>query len=151
MPANLQDSWSTALLPGPKGIGASSAGGASMCIARTSRNKDKAFRFIEHICAQRQQAGFYSATGDLPSDQTVWSQVGLMQDARSQAFYQQLNLARPVPPVPEWERIANEMVAALERIVRGLVSLDDALKGLDEFAFTALAKRRAMLERGRAA
>ena len=151
LPANLQDSWSTALLPGPKGIGASSAGGASMCIARTSRNKDKAFRFIEHICAQRQQAGFYSATGDLPSDQTVWSQVGLMQDARSQAFYQQLNLARPVPPVPEWERIANEMVAALERIVRGLVSLDDALKGLDEFAFTALAKRRAMLERGRAA
>ncbi len=74
-----------------------------------------------------------------------------MQDKRSQAFYQQLNLARPVPKVPEWEHIANEMVAALERIVRGLATLDGALKALDEFSWTALAKRRTMLERGRAA
>ncbi len=51
--------------PGPKGVGASSAGGASMCIPRLSRNKDRAFRFIEHICAERQQASFYTATGDL--------------------------------------------------------------------------------------
>ncbi len=151
LPVAMQDKWSTALLPGPKGVGASSAGGASMCIPRLSRNKDKAFRFIEHICAERQQASFYTATGDLPSDQTVWPEVGLMQDKRSQAFYQQLNLARPVPKVPEWERIANEMVAALERIVRGLATLDGALEGLDAFAWTALAKRRTMLERGRAA
>ena len=151
LPATMQDRWATALLPGPQGVGASSAGGASMCIPRMSRNKDKAIRFIEHICSDRQQARFYAMTGDLPSDETVWPTVGLMQDARSHAFYQQLTLARPVPQVPEWELIANEMVAALERIVRGLVTLDDALKGLDEFAWKALAKRRAMLERGRAA
>lgn len=151
LPASMQATWSTALLPGPKGVGASSAGGASMCIPRLSRNKDKAFRFIEHICAVRQQADFYRQTGDLPSDQTVWPAVGLTQDARSQAFYQQLNLARPVPQVPEWEHIANEMVAALERIVRGIVTLDAALKGLDDFATTTLTKRRAMRSREAAA
>ena len=38
------------------------------------------------------------------------------------------------------------MVAALERVVRGITTLDAALKGLDEFAWTILTKRRAMLE-----
>lgn len=151
LPANMQANWATALLPGPKGVGASSAGGASMCIPRMSRNKDRAFRFIEHICAERQQASFYRATGDLPSDQTVWPSVGLMQDARSQPFFRQLTLARPEPQVPEWEQIANEMVAALERVVRGIVTLDAALKALDEYSWAALAKRRFMLDKGRAA
>ena len=151
LPRDMQDKWSTALLPGPQGVGASSAGGVSMCIPRASRRKDDAFRFIEHMGAGRQQADFYAATGDLPSDPAAWPLAGLLQDERSKVFYQQLNLTRPVPQVPEWERIANEMVAALERVVRGLVTLEGALKGLDEFTWTILTKRRAMLQQRRSA
>ena len=146
LPAGLQDQWTTAPLPGPTGRGASSAGGVSMCLARTSKVKDRAFKFLEYMATSRQQAAFYAITGDLPSDQSAWPMAGLMQDSRLYAFFEQLNLTRPVPQVPEWERIANEMVAALERVVRNLTSLDSALKGLDEFAWTTLAKRRAMLE-----
>ncbi len=151
LPAALQGEWATAPLPGPTGTGASSAGGASMCLTKASKRKDDAFRFIEFMGAPPQQAAFYAATGDLPSDQRAWPAAGLMQDARAHAFFEQLTLARPAPQVPEWERIANEMVAALERVVRGQVSLDQALKGLDEFAWTILAKRRAMLARRTAA
>ncbi|MBW8881448.1 MAG: sugar ABC transporter substrate-binding protein, partial [Asticcacaulis sp.] len=144
LPPALGDTWKTALLPGPNGPGAASAGGVSMCLTRASKHKDLAFRFIEHMCTTDQQATFYKATGDLPPDRAAWSVPGLIDDARVRPFFAQLNLAKPVPRVPEWERIANEMTAALERIVRGQAGLDAALKGLDEFAWTTLAKRRSM-------
>ena len=146
LPAELQDQWTTAPLPGPNGRGVSSAGGVSMCLAKTSRAKDRAFKFLEYMATTGQQAAFYSVTGDLPSDQSAWPMAGLMQDGRLHAFFEQLNLTRPVPQVPEWERIANEMAAALERVVRGLTTLDQALKALDEFAWTTLAKRRNLLQ-----
>lgn len=147
LPTSLQGEWATAPLPGPNGVGASSAGGASMCLTKASKRKDDAFRFIAFMSSPAQQAAFYKSTGDLPSDQRAWPAAGLMQDRRAHAFFEQLTLARPVPQVPEWERIANEMAAALERVVRNQVSLDMALKGLDEFAWTILAKRRTMLAR----
>jgi multiple sugar transport system substrate-binding protein len=146
LPANLQDQWATAPLPGPNGPGDSSAGGVSLCIPRASRRKDDAFRFIEYLCDPQRQADFYKVTGDLPADRGAWLQTSLMHDRRSLTFFDQLNRTRPPPQVPEWERIANEMVAALERVVRGITTLDAALKGLDEFAWTILTKRRAMLE-----
>jgi multiple sugar transport system substrate-binding protein len=146
LPSDLQDQWATAPLPGPEGAGFSSAGGVSLCIPKASGSKDHAFRFIEYLCAPKRQAGFYRMTSDLPADPSAWPLTGLMQDSRSRTFFDQLNHTRPPPQVPEWERIANEMVAALERVVRGITPLDAALKGLDEFAWTLLAKRRAMLE-----
>lgn len=146
LPAGLRDQWGTAPLPGPEGAGISSAGGVSLCIPKASKSKDKAFRFIEYLCDPKRQAGFYRTTSDLPADQSAWPLTGLMRDSRSRTFFDQLNRTRPPPQVPEWERIANEMVAALERVVRGITTLDAALKGLDEFAWTILAKRRAMLE-----
>jgi len=146
LPAGLRDQWGTAPLPGPEGVGISSAGGVSLCIPKASKSKDKAFRFIEYLCDPKRQAGFYRTTSDLPADQSAWPLTGLMRDSRSRTFFDQLNRTRPPPQVPEWERIANEMVAALERVVRGNTTLDAALKGLDEFAWTILAKRRAMLE-----
>ncbi len=146
LPAGLQDQWGTAPLPGPKGAGVSSAGGVSLCIPKASKAKDNAFRLIEYLCDPHRQADFYKTTSDLPADQSAWPMTGLMRDSRSRAFFDQLNRTRPPPQVPEWERIANEMVAALERVVRGITTLDAALKGLDEFTWTILAKRRAMLE-----
>ena len=146
LPADLQDQWATAPLPGPQGPGDSSAGGVSLCIPRASKRKDDAFRFIEYLSDPQRQADFYKVTGDLPADRGAWLRTSLMQDRRSLTFFDQLNRTRPPPQVPEWERIANEMVAALERVVRGITTLDAALKGLDEFAWTILAKRRAMLE-----
>ncbi len=151
LPDAIKANWATAPLPGPRGPGASSAGGVSMGVTRASTQKDLAFRFIEYMGAPARQAAVYGLTGDLPSDQRAWPMLGLTQSVRARPFFDQLNRAKPVPQVPEWERIANEMVASLERVVRGQVTLDMALKGLDEFAWTTLAKRRTMLARKAAA
>lgn len=146
LPEDMQDKWTTAPLPGPDGPGVSSAGGVSLCMTRACRDKDSAFRFMEYLSATEHQVRFYKATGDLPPDQAAWPAAGLMEDERSKAFFDQLNRTRPVPQVPEWERIANEMVASLEHVIRGQATLDGALANLDAFAWTTLAKRRAMMD-----
>jgi multiple sugar transport system substrate-binding protein len=150
LPASMQDAWATAPLPGLSGAGASLAGGVSLCLMRASRNKARAFAVIDYICNARQQQILHRTTGDLPADQTAWFDTGLMRDPRSKAFFDQLMIAKPPPMVPEWERIANEMATALERIVRGVEPLDAALARLDAFADAVLAKRRWMLGRAQA-
>ncbi|MBU6299706.1 MAG: extracellular solute-binding protein, partial [Alphaproteobacteria bacterium] len=147
LPVHLQDSWATAPLPGPAGPGASLSGGVSLCLTRASRNKTRAFAFISYLRTLRQQSAFYRLTGDLPADQAAWTITGLMRDPRSKAFYDQLQIAKPAPPAPEWERIANEMAATLERVVRGVQPLDAALARLDRFSDDVLAKRRWFLKR----
>ena len=151
LPPGLQDAWATAPLPGPAGPGASLSGGVSLCLTRASRNKPRAFAFMNYLRSLQQQSVFYGLTKDLPTDQAAWTSTGLMHDPRSKAFYDQLTIAKPAPPAPEWERIANEMAATLERVVRGVQPLDAALARLDKFADEALAKRRWILKQTRGA
>ena len=149
MPKDVE--WATATLPGPSGPGASLSGGVSLCIPARSKAQDDAFAFIEYLCAAPQQAMLHTIAGDLPADRAAWAAAGLDGDPRSLAFFRQLELAVSPPQAPEWERIANEMAAALERVVRHIQPLDAALKGLDEFAELALAKRRSMVQQKGAA
>ena len=151
LPPDLKDAWATSPLPGPKGWGASLSGGVSLAIPKSSQRKDRAFAFIEYLCAAQSQADFNKVTGDLPADQRAWDMAGLKADPKPKAFFDQLVIAKPAPPAPEWERIATEMRLAMERIVRGIQTQDQALKGLDEFADDALSKRRWILAQGRRA
>src|SRR6266581_7882876 len=49
LPADKQDAWMTAPLPGPDGAGASIAGGSSLVMFRSSRNKTAAWQLIEYL------------------------------------------------------------------------------------------------------
>ena len=51
----------------------------------------------------------------------------------------------PSPKVPEWERIAQEMRLVAERVIRGGVPIDKALRDFDAKTDEILAKRRALL------
>lgn len=66
------------------------------------------------------------------------------------AFGRQLQRARPVPKVPEWERVVTEMQIVAERMVRGEYTPRTAATEIDRRADRLLEKRRWMLERGRA-
>jgi multiple sugar transport system substrate-binding protein len=146
LPDNVQDKWATAPLPGKNGIGASILGGVSLAINRASANKAAAIELLKELISVEVQADFSLATADLPSVKPAWAVAGLNSDPNAQSFYQQLSLAKAPPKAPEWERIANEMAIAMERVVRGIQTLDDALIGLDNFANGILAKRRFMLQ-----
>ena len=147
LPADLQSAWMTAPLPGPGGPGASIAGGSSLVLFRRSQRKDAAWRVIEYFAQPAVQLRFHALTGNLPPRRSTWRDPALASDPYARAFSNQLERVRPAPKVPEWERIANEMRLAVERVVHGEVDADGAAAQLDERADDILEKRRWMLQR----
>ncbi|WP_330889241.1 sugar ABC transporter substrate-binding protein [Rudaea sp.] len=148
LPAEVQGHWGTAPLPGANGPGGGAAGGSSFAIFRASKNKQLAWELVEFLSQMKQQQRFYSLTGDLPARRSAWDFVELETDEFTHAFRAQLELVKPMPKVPEWERIATEMQLAAERVVRGGESADAALRALDaKVDDEILAKRRALLAR----
>jgi len=148
LPAEKQDTWMTAPLPGPNGPGASIAGGSSLAVFSASRNKRVAWQLIEYLSQPAVQRRFHELTGDLPPRRTSWINGPIADDIYARAFRDQLERVKPAPKVPEWERIANEMRLVAERAVHGELSLDQAVKELDARADGILEKRRWMLGRG---
>lgn len=63
------------------------------------------------------------------------------------AFYNQFRLVKSLPKIPEWEQIAFSKVQQyVEYAARGKMTVDDALKKLDEDVNKILEKRRWLLK-----
>ncbi len=148
LPPEAQRSWMTAPLPGPRGPGASIAGGSSLVLFRASQAKDAAWKLIEYLSRPEIQQRFHSLTGDLPPRRTSWSGGSLAADVYARAFRDQLERVKPAPRVPEWERIASAMQVVAERAAHGDLSVADAARQLDTRADAILEKRRWLLARG---
>ncbi len=152
LPAELSDAWTTAELPGPNGLGASVAGGASLAVFTRSRHKPEAWALISYLSRPDVQLQFYRLTGDLPPRRSTWAMpleggATLEQDRHAAAFRRQLERVRATPAVPEWERVMQEMQLAAARVVGGRESVDAAVRGLDARVDGILEKRRWMLDR----
>ncbi len=147
LPPDKQDSWMTAPMPGPDGPGVSSAGGSSFAIFRRSKHKDAAWAFVEYLSQPEIQQRFHALTGDLPPRRSAWTSRELTGDPYTQAFRVQLERLRPVPQVPEWERIMEEMRLAGERVSHRTQTIDEAVTQLDARVDQLLEKRRWMLDR----
>ena len=147
LPKALQSSWMTAPLPGPDGPGASIAGGSSLVLFQRARNKAAAWQLIEYLSQPSVQERFHALTGDLPPRRSAWRDGALANDIYAGAFRDQLERVKPTPKVPEWERIANEIRLAAERVAHGDLSVAQATKELDARADRILEKRRWMFAR----
>jgi multiple sugar transport system substrate-binding protein len=147
LPADRQDIWMTAPLPGPNGPGASNAGGSSLVVFERSKHKEAAWQVIEYLSRPAVQLRFYEMTGNLPPRRSAWRDPSLAHDPYAAAFRDQLERARSTPRVPEWERIATEMRVVTEAAVAGQLTLDQAVTELDARTDRILEKRRWMLAR----
>jgi multiple sugar transport system substrate-binding protein len=150
LPAELQESWMTAPLPGPEGPGAGAAGGSSLVVFEASRRKEAAWKLIEYLSRPEVQLRFYALTGNLPPRRSTWSDERLAGDVHARAFRDQLERVRPTPKVPEWERIVTEMRLVTELAVHDALTVDAAAAELDARADRILEKRRWILARRRA-
>lgn len=146
----LQDKWATAEMPGPTGPGASAPGGSSLAVFRDARNPEAAWALVRYLLDPATQIEFNRLTGDLPARMSAWSAPALADDPIVATFGRQLERAKPVPKVPEWERIVTEMQIVAERMVRGQYTPRAAAAEIDRRADRLLEKRRWMLEQGRA-
>ncbi|WP_445144808.1 sugar ABC transporter substrate-binding protein [Dyella sp. Tek66A03] len=149
LPAAQQGDWSTAPLPGPNGAGASVAGGSSLVIFRQSTNQDAAWILIEYLSQAKVQQRFYELLGDMPPRRSSWEGGMLHEDPQAQAFREQLERVKPTPPVPEWERIANEMQLVAARAVAGELTVDQAAAEMDRRTDAILEKHRWILDHPR--
>ena len=149
LPATQQDDWATAPLPGPDGAGIGAAGGSSLVIFRTSEHKDAAWQLIEYLSQPAVQQRFYELLGDMPPRRSSWQGGALRDDPKARAFREQLEQVKPTPPVPEWERIANEMQLVAAEVIAGRLTIDQAAAEIDRRADAILAKRRWVLEHAR--
>ena len=147
LPPAQQDTWMTAPLPGPTGPGASTAGGSSLVVFRSSRHRAAAWQLVEFLSQPSVQRRFHTLTGDLPPRRATWNDGALVDDVHARAFREQLERVKPAPKVPEWERIATEMRLVAERLVHGELSVDGAATELDARADRILEKRRWLLAR----
>ncbi|MFL6547314.1 MAG: sugar ABC transporter substrate-binding protein [Povalibacter sp.] len=147
LPPELRDAWMTAPMPGPNGPGASSAGGASLVIFESSPHKEAAWRLIEYLSRPEMQQRFYELTGDMPPRRSTWASSTLSQSPYAKAFHAQLDRVRSPPKVPEWERIAQEMRLAAERVIQKQASIEEAITALDAKTDGILEKRRWMLDK----
>ena len=152
LPADLQDAWATAPLPGPTGLGASVAGGASLVMFKRSTVKPLVWKLIEYLSRPAVQQQFYRLTGNLPPRRSTWAlpmagSQTLAEDPHARAFFEQLTRVRATPGVPEWERIAQEMQLAASRAAHAGVDIDTTVRKLDQRVDQILEKRRWMLSR----
>ena len=145
LPANLQNAWMTAPLPGPDSAGVSLAGGSSIVIMRKSTMKPLAWRFVTFLSDPSRQARFYEKTGDLPARRSAWTTPALANDPYLAAFRTQLGRVVPTPAVPEAELIVQLVAQAGERAARGRQTVDEALASLDKEVDAVLEKRRWMM------
>jgi multiple sugar transport system substrate-binding protein len=146
--ADMQGKWNTAPLPGPDGPGAGAAGGSSLAVFHSSTNKQLAWELAEFFSSVPMQQRFYELTGDLPARRSAWDDPVLAREGYAQAFRDQLERAKPTPKVPEWERIAQEMQLMADRVIRGGMPIDAALRDFDATVDRVLAKRRELLAHG---
>jgi multiple sugar transport system substrate-binding protein len=149
LPAELQDQWATAPMPGPAGpeSGISMAGGSSLVIFRTTEHPEAAWRLVEYLSRPEQQREFWRLTGDLPARLEAWDDPALKRDPITSAFWDQLQRVEPLPAVPEIELIVTKVFEAGERVVQGGVPTERALRDLDATVDRILEKRRWLLDR----
>jgi len=151
LPESVATSWATAPMPALRagGIGTSVVGGSGLGVTRTSRHPDEAWALARHLTEKAQQLALHRLTGDLPARPSAWDEAGLRAEGPGAAFWRQLQHVVPVPSVGEWERIADALGRALDRVIRGEQDLDEALGTLDRDVDVMLEKRRWMRARGR--
>jgi multiple sugar transport system substrate-binding protein len=147
LPANMQDKWQTAPLPGVDGPGVSLAGGATLALFRRSEHKEAAWKLMEYLSRTDVQVKFHELTGDLPARRTAWQDSKLARNKHAAAFREQLERVVPTPQVPEWEQIATKVFEHGERAVRGRQSPSEAMSALDADVDRLLEKRRWLMSR----
>jgi multiple sugar transport system substrate-binding protein len=143
----------TAPLPAPDGKewpGASFSGGSSLAVFRLSERKPEAWKVIEFLSDPAIQSRFYALSGDLPASRAAWDDPALANDEKLRAFRIQVEHVAPMPRVPEWEQIAQNVAERLEPAIRERQSVPGALAELDADVDRILEKRRWMLARRRA-
>ncbi len=142
--------WGIARMAGPHGPGPGSRLDAALCVSATTPRPAAAWSLVRHLTSAANELRFQRLIGNLPARQSAWTSPQLATPLIA-PFAAQMREPSLAPPVIEWERIKIEMQLVAERIVRGLLTIDQGLEAIDTRVDAILAKRRALIDAGRIA
>lgn len=142
--------WGIVRSAGPDGPGRTQVANASLAVSATCRRPADAWALVEYMTSAGPELQFQRTIGNLPARRSAWN-TPQMRVSLLQPFAEQMEAPAFAPPIIEWERIKAEMVIVSERIVRGLMTVDEGVADMDRGADRLLAKRRALLDAGKIA
>ena len=99
-----------------------------------AENKDGAWKFVQWLSEPETQQAFYDEVGDLPAVQSAWDSGELADDPQLQVFGAQLEKASSPPAVPTWEEVASVIDSDIEKVTKGQVSAEEAVKAMQQQA-----------------
>ena len=141
------DRWATAQLAGPRGPGPVPSIDACLCVSASTAQPAAAWALVRHLTSAANELQFQRMIGTLPARASAWRAPRLNGPVIA-PFAAQMRVAAPVPRVLEWERIQIEVQLVAERVIRGLMTIDQGLAAIDARVDAILAKRRALVEAG---
>lgn len=115
-------------------------GGAHLSVFHNSDKVDDALEFINWMVKPETQLAWYELNSELPANLEAWEDPILADDPMVSTFGEQLESTQPLPLIPEYERMGNELLNTLEQIHRGGADMDQALADYREKVKKILSK-----------
>ncbi|ELK47770.1 sugar ABC transporter substrate-binding protein [Bacillus sp. SB49] len=103
-------------------------GGAHLAVFHNSDKEDLALEFIDWMADKDTQLKWYEENSELPANKEAWEDPLLSEDPMVSTFGEQLESTQPLPLIPEFERLGQELITKLEEINRGGKNIDDAIQ-----------------------
>ncbi len=116
--ASIKDKYSIAQLPAGASTTTSLMGGSNLVIFEYSKNKEKSAELINWLVKPETEKKWYEIAGGLPSNVNVWNDQEFIDAGFNlEVWKKALEDATGSLMIPEWEKIAQEIVKSQEEIM----------------------------------
>lgn len=122
----IEGKWDVHVMPKAEN-NKSMMGGAHFSVFHNSDKKDLALDFINWMADPETQVKWYETNSELPANMAAWENPALSDDPMVSTFGEQLESTQPLPLIPEFERLGQELITQLEEINRGGKDIDKAI------------------------
>lgn len=118
--------FKTAVIPGDKGMGTTTANGWGVVMAENAVNKEAAAKFLAYITTAENQARL---TDSLPASQTALDfEQFATEDLKP--FGEQLQNSKPEPTYVRWAEMEPIIYGYIQNAVSGAMTVDEACEGM---------------------
>lgn len=135
----IEGKWNVKVMPTAEN-NKSMMGGAHLSVFANSEKVDQSLEFINWMADPETQVKWYETKSELPANKEAWQDPVLANDGLVSTFGEQLESTQPLPLIPEYERLGNEILNVLEEINRGGADIDQSLEEFQVEASKILSK-----------
>lgn len=120
------DKYGVFVMP-QKETSASFLGGANLGVFQGTKNRDAAWKLVQHLSTPEVQVEWFGLSTDLPSLQKGWEDKTVAANDKFEVFRTQLDTALAPPVIGTWEQVAAKFDAQIEEVCKNGLAPADAL------------------------